>query len=373
MERLKHYDYTILMAVLALVGIGIVMIYSASCILAQASKGDPFFFLKRQCLFALVGIIAMGLSMRVPYRLYRYLAYPFLFLTVVSLVLVLIPSIGHTVGGASRWIQIGGINFQPSEAAKLALILYLAYSLSRKKERGTLDRFSTGLLPHLVISGIPMFLVFREPDLGTALTMGALAFTMMFLAGVRLRYLILTIVALLAISYFQLQAYQWARISDFMQYASQPWEANLDEAYHMKQSCYALANGGFLGLGLGNGPHKLFYLPEPHTDFVISVIGEEWGFVGILLICFLFMLILVSGGRIAVAVQDSFGSLLAIGIVLMLGVQIVVNMGMAMGLLPTKGMTLPFLSYGGSSLVVSLTAIGILIHLSGCTQRGGKT
>jgi len=203
--------------------------------------------------------------------------------------------------------------------------------------------------------------------------MGTIAFMMMFLAGVRLRYLVMTIAVLATLICFQLEAYQWERIGTFTKYFLRPWDASLEDGYHIKQSCYVLAHGGLFGEGLGNGRHKLFFLPEPHTDFIISVIGEEWGFVGILLTCLLFMLVLISGGKIAVAVRDPFGSLVAMGIVLMLGFQIVFNIGMALGLFPTKGMTLPFLSYGGSSLVVSLTAVGILIHLSSCAQKEGAS
>jgi cell division protein FtsW len=372
LDRLKHYDYTILIAVLALVGIGIVMIYSASCILAQERFGDPLYFLKRQSLFALLGIVGMVLAMRIPYRAYKYLVYPMIVLAVISLLLVLTPVFRHTVGGANRWIQIGSFTIQPSEGVKLALILYLAYSLARKKARGTIGRFSTGVLPHLIVSGILMFLVLKEPDLGTAVTLGALVFMMMFLAGVRLRYLIMTMFVLGAILYLQLEDYQRQRIVTFSGHLFCPWDASLEDGYHIKQSCYVLANGSWFGQGLGDGRHKLFFLPEPHTDFIISVIGEEWGFVGLLFTCFLFILVLVSGGKIAMAIKDPFGGLLAMGIVLMLGLQVVFNISMALGLLPTKGMVLPFLSYGGSSLVVSLTAVGVLIHLSSHTQQGGS-
>jgi cell division protein FtsW len=371
LDRLRHFDYTILIAALALVGIGIVMIYSASSIMAQQRYGDAFLFLKRQCLFAMVGIVCMAVAMNVPSRWWPKLVYPLLIVALVALVLVLLPVFGRQVGGASRWLSLGGFSFQPSEGAKLILVLYLAHSLSRKKVKGTIQKFSTGMIPHLAVAGVFAALVIKEPDLGTSVTIGALTFIMMFLAGVRMRYLGAVLLLTVPVFYFQVKGYQWERIGIFLRYLFSPWEAPLSEAYHIKQSCFALANGGLFGLGLGMGHQKLFFLPEPHTDFIISVIGEEWGFLGILLVCFLFLVLLVSGGRIAMAIKDPFASLTAMGIVLLIGLQSVVNMSMAMGLLPTKGMALPFLSYGGSSLVVSLTAIGILIHLSGHAQRGG--
>lgn len=370
MERLRNYDYTLLIAALALMGIGIVMIHSASCIMAEQRYGDSFLFLKRQSLFALIGILFMAIAMNVPYRFWRHLVYPFLSLIALALVLVFVPPLGHQANGASRWLYFSGVQFQPSEGAKLVLVLYLAYSLARKKERGTLQKLLTGFLPHILVSGVLIALVLKEPDLGTSLTMAMLALVMMFLAGVRVRYLLLTLVGTAPFIYFQLRGYQWERIGIFLQHFLRPWEAPLQEAYHIKQSCFALANGGLLGQGLGMGRQKLFFLPEPHTDFIISVIGEEWGFLGVVVVCLLFLVLLVSGSRIALAIKDPFGSLLAMGIVLLIGLQSMINMAMAMGMLPTKGMALPFLSYGGSSLVVSLTAVGILIHLSSQAQRG---
>jgi cell division protein FtsW len=346
------------------------MTYSASCIMAQERFGDPFHFLKRQSLFALLGILCMGVAMNVPYRSYRRIAYPALALALVALIAVLVPPFGHRVGGASRWIFLGGLGFQPSEVAKLALVLYLAYSLSKKKERGTIRRFSIGFLPHALAAGGVMLLLLKEPDLGSAIIVGVLAFVMMFLAGVRSIFLLLTVGAAVPFLYSRLQGYQWERIEIFMQYFLAPWDAPLKEAYHIKQSCFAMANGGLFGMGLGMGRQKLFFLPEPHTDFIIAVIGEEWGYLGITLVCLLLLVLLVGGAKIAMTIKDPFGSLLAMGIVAMIGLQCTVNMAMAMGLLPTKGMALPFLSYGGSSLLVNLTAVGVLIQLSSHAQRG---
>lgn len=369
MENLRRYDYTILVAALALVGIGIVMSYSASCILAQERFGDPFHFLKRQSLLALLGLLALLVAANVPYERYRHLVYPVLILTVAALVAVLVPPSGHQAGRVHRWLSLGGVSFQPSEAAKLALVLYLAYSLGKKRGRGTIQRFSVGFLPHLLVAGLMMLLLLREPDLGAALIVGAIAFIMMLLAGVRVAYMALALVPGAVFLFHRLQGYQWERIETFLRYFLSPWEASLKDAYHLKQSCYALANGGFWGMGLGMGRQKLFFLPEPHTDFIIAVIGEEWGLLGIAAVCLLFLVLILGGAKIALAIRDPFGSLLAMGIVTLIGLQAAANMAMAMGLLPTKGMALPFVSYGGSSLVVSLTAVGVLIQLSARAQR----
>ncbi|MGQ9859085.1 MAG: putative lipid II flippase FtsW [Thermodesulfobacteriota bacterium] len=369
MEQLRKYDYSILLAALALVGIGIVMSYSASCVLAQERFGDPFHFVKRQSLFALVGLVAMLAAMNLPYEKYRLLVYPALMLAVAALVAVLLPGLGQQAGRVHRWLSIGRVSFQPSEAAKLALVLYLAYSLSKKRERGTIRRFTVGFLPHAIVAGVMVILLIREPDLGAALMVAAIAFIMMLLAGVRTLHMLLALIPGGIFLFYKLQGYQWERIETFMRFFMSPWEATLKEAYHLKQSCYALANGGLWGMGLGLGRQKLFFLPEPHTDFIISVIGEEWGLLGVAAVCLLFLVLVLGGAKIAMALKEPFASLLAMGIVTLIGMQAAANMAMAMGLLPTKGMALPFVSYGGSSLVVSLTAVGILIQLSAGAQR----
>lgn len=372
MERLRKYDYTILVAALALVCIGIVMSYSASCVLAQEKFGDPFHFIKRQGLFALLGLVCMVAAMNLPYEKYRLVVYPALILSFGALVAVLMPSMGHQSAKVHRWISLGWFSFQPSEAAKLALVLYLAYSLAKKRERGTIKSFWVGFFPHVAVALLMMVLLLKEPDLGAALVVGVSCFLMMFLAGVRLVHMILALVPGAVLLLGKLQAYQMERIETFLKYFFSPWEATLKEAYHLKQSCYALANGGIAGMGLGMGRQKLFFLPEPHTDFIIAVIGEEWGLLGVSAVCLLFLVLIVGGAKIALSIRDSFGSLLAMGIVILIGLQAVSNMAMAMGLLPTKGMVLPFVSYGGSSLVVNLTAVGILIQLSARAQREGE-
>lgn len=370
-EGIQRFDYTILMAALALVGIGLITIYSASCILAHEKFGDPFHFLKKQVIFAILGVGLMLVVIHIPYERYRPFVYPALGVALALLVAVLLP-LGQGHSRANRWLTIGPLTFQPSELAKLSLVLYMAYSLAKKRERGTIKRFSLGFLPHAMAAGAMMLLLFKEPDLGATLIVGAVAFTMMFLAGVRLRHLILCLIPGAVLLLHKIHGYQWERIETFLKYFMAPWEATLKEAYHLKQACYALANGGLVGMGLGMGRQKLFYLPEPHTDFVFAVIGEEWGFLGISVVCLLFVVLTLGGAKVALAIKDPFGSLLAMGIVVLIGIQATANMAVAVGLLPTKGMALPLVSYGGSSLIANLIAIGILVHLSGRIPRGGE-
>lgn len=365
------YDYSIILSALFLVGIGIVMTYSASCVIAQERYGDSFLFLRRQCLFALIGIGGMFWAIHFRYENYRKFVYPLMFVALALLVGVLLP-LGDSHGRAQRWLSIGGVSFQPSEGAKLVLVMYLAHSLAKKRERGTVKSFSLGFLPHLMVAGAMMVLLFKEPDLGATLVVGGLAFLMMFIGGVRWRYLLISTVPALLVIFHKLQGYQWERIETFLKYFMAPWEASLKDAYHLKQACYALANGGLLGVGVGMGKQKLFYLPEPHTDFIIAVIGEEWGLVGVAAVCILYCVLILSGAKVAMALKDSFGSLLAIGIVALIGLQAWGNMAMAVGVLPTKGMALPLISYGGSSLITNLWAVGILVHLSARVQREGE-
>jgi len=365
------YDYSIIVSALFLVAIGIVMTYSASCILAQERFGDSFLFLRRQSLFAFFGVVGMICAIHFSYENYRKLVYPFMALALALLVLVLLPGAqGHS--RAHRWLSVGGMSFQPSEWAKLVLVMYMAHSLAKKREKGTIKSFSLGFLPHAMAAGAMMLLLLKEPDLGATLVVGTVAFLMMFMAGVRWRYLIISIIPGAFFLFHKLQGYQWDRIDTFLKYFTAPWEATLKDAYHLKQACYALANGGLLGVGVGMGKQKLFYLPEPHTDFIIAVIGEEWGLVGIAVVCLFYGVLIMGGAKVAMALKDPFGSLLAMGIVTLVGLQALANMAMAVGLLPTKGMALPLVSYGGSSLLVNLWAVGILVQLSARAHRQGE-
>lgn len=353
------YDVRLLFAVLFLVGIGIVMVYSASSAVALEKFGSGTYFLKRQALFSLIGIVILVLFSHVPFRIYRPLAYPLLILAMLSLTLVHVPGLGWSAGGALRWIRIGPVTFQPVEAARLALIVYLAYSLSKKQE--ILKEFSVGFVPHLLILMLLSIPLILQPDFGSAVIFGALTWLMMFVGGVPLRHLLSAFLLLLPAAYYLMvsEAYRLRRLISFLD----PWQYPADEGYQIIHSLMAFGTGGFWGAGIGKGYQKLFYLPEPHTDFIFAVIGEELGFLGVAFILGLYALVLWRSIRIARNCDDDFGMLMAVGITFALALQVSINMGVCLGLLPTKGLTLPFLSYGGTSLLLNMIGIGILMNI----------
>jgi cell division protein FtsW len=341
-----------------------VMLYSSSSIIAQERFGDSMYFVKRQIVFALIGIVVLILSKNLPYVLYRRLVYVILGITLLSLVIVLLPHVGHRVGGARRWLRFGPISIQPAEFAKLALIIYISYSAAKKKER--LRELSVGYVPHLVVSAVFIGLVLMQPDLGTAITFAVLTFVLLFVAGVRLRHLLVTGVAVapfLVLAIVQ-KGYRWERFLAFLN----PWRDPSDTSFQLLHSLLALGSGGLLGAGLGSGQQKLFYLPEPHTDFILAVIGEETGIIGVSIVLLLYALLIYKGFKIALRAPERFGTYLAFGLTLIVGLQAFINCAVVMGLMPTKGLPLPFISYGGSSLLTNLFAMGILMNIS-CYAR----
>ena len=352
-------DYLLVLSTLLLVAIGLVSVYSASSIISGHYYGDSFLFLKHQAVHVFIGIVALMIVSRIPYHLYRAITYPFLFLCLIGLVLVLIPGIGRKIHGAMRWIRVGPFNLQVSEFAKLALIIYLSYSLEKKMDK--IKSFSIGFLPHILVGGLLAALVLLEPDLGTALSFMCLVFLLLFIAGARITYLTGAVLAGLPFLYFLIWnvPYRLERILGFIN----PWADPYKRGYHLVHSLMALSNGGFWGVGLGKSYQKLFYLPEPHTDFILAVIAEELGLFGVIAIVILFGIILWRGILIARNAPDLFGIYLASGIITMICLQAVINMGVVTGLLPTKGLPLPFVSYGGSSLLVSLIGIGIVLNV----------
>jgi cell division protein FtsW len=356
-----QYDITLLFPVLFLVGVGIVMVYSASSALALKKFGTSYYFLKKQSIFALLGIVVLVLSCHIPYRTYRSLAYPLLILAMVFLTSILISGFGYSAGGAKRWLRIAGLTFQPSEFARFALVIYLAYSMNRKMDR--IKEFSVGFLPHVLILGLFTVLIMLQPDFGSVVIFGAITWIMLFVGGVRVTYLLGSMVLVIPAVYYMMAGadYRIQRIMSFMN----PWQYSGDKGYQVVHSLLAFGTGGIWGAGIGKGYQKLFYLPEPHTDFIFSVIGEELGLIGVLIILGLYTVILWRGISIARNSQDAFGSYVAIGLTTAMGLQISVNMGVALGLLPTKGLTLPFLSYGGTSLLMNMASIGVLMNISG--------
>lgn len=353
------YDLGLLFPVLLLVGMGIVMVYSASSALALERFGSDYYFLIRQALYSLMGILVLVVFSYIPFRLYRPLTYPILAVAVVMLVVVAFTGLGVSVGGAARWLQLGPIRFQPSELARLALVVYLAYSMSKKDEQ--LRDFFVGFFPHILVLGLFAVLLMAQPDFGSVVVFAALTWIMLFVGGCRIIHLFSVVLVLAPMAWlFMMQAeYRVKRLMSFLD----PWKYTSDEGYQIVHSLMAFGSGGITGAGLGKGYQKLFYLPEPHTDFIFSVVGEELGLVGVMIVILLYGVMLMRGIHIARNANDPFGSFLAMGITVTLGLQVCINMGVALGMLPTKGLTLPFLSYGGTSLLINMAAVGIMMNI----------
>lgn len=353
-------DFWLLASILGLLTIGIIMVYSAGSVLAFHDYGDSFYFVKRQLLFAVLGLISMFFTMNLDYRVLKKYAKPLLFVCFALLVVVLIPGIGVVRGGARSWLGISSFGIQPSEFMKLGMILFLSYWLSKEDYRIT--RFTKGLLPPLGVIGLAFGLIMLQPDLGTGTVMLGASLLIVFTAGAKIRHLA-GLAAVGAVGFVGLilaAPYRLQRITAFLD----PWSDPLGAGYQIIQSLYAIGPGGLAGLGLGMSRQKYSYVPEPQTDFIFSILAEELGFIGGLLVLMLFLILIWRGMRVAMTVDDMFGSLLAVGIVGMVGVQVVINIGVVIGLMPVTGITLPLISYGGSSLTLMLTALGILLNLS---------
>ncbi|PID40126.1 MAG: putative lipid II flippase FtsW [Proteobacteria bacterium] len=336
------YDLGLLVPVLLLVGMGIVMVYSASSALALKKYGSDYYFLKKQATFSFIGMVVLVVFSYIPFRLYRILTYPALVTAMALLTAVTFSQWGVTAGGSMRWLQLGPIRFQPSELARLALVIYLAYSMSKKED--LLRDFYVGFLPHIMVLSLFGGLLLLQPDFGSVVIFALLTWIMLFVGGCRITHLLSVILLLAPLAWLALtQAeYRVKRLMSFMK----PWEYATGEGYQIVHSLMAFGTGGITGTGIGKGYQKLFYLPEPHTDFIFSVVGEELGLIGVMVVIGLYALVLMRGIHIARHTRDRFGSFLAMGITVTLGLQVCINMGVALGMLPTKGLTLPFLSYG---------------------------
>lgn len=351
-------DAVLAAVVVALIGFGVVMVYSASAIEATVRYRDAQFFLKRQAVYAVVSVIAMFIMSRLDYRRLKVLTYPVLF-TVAGMLLATVVGLGHKAGNAYRWIAIGPVHVQPAEVAKLGIVLWLAYSLSKKAER--IRSFSVGFLPHLLVVGVFMLLCLKQPDFGSAVVLLFLTFTLLFVAGARVPYIAAfsMLLALAAAALVRFSGYRYARYLAWIDMESN----RADLAYQPFQSVMSFGSGGLTGLGLGRGLQVL-YLPEAHTDFISAIVGEELGFLGVLGLCGAYLVIVSRGVKIALEAADDYGSFMAFGISTLFGVQAMINLAVAMAILPTKGLTLPFVSYGGSSLLVNAAAVGILLSIS---------
>lgn len=359
-SRPPSTDLWLFACIIGLLAIGIVMVYSAGAVLAFREYGDSYYFVKRQLLFAGLGLAAMWFTASIDYRVWRKYAKPLLLICFVLLVAVLIPGIGVVRGGARSWLGIGSFGIQPSEFMKLGMILFLASWLSRAGY--PIKSFVHGLLPPLALTGLAFGIIMLQPDLGTGTVMMGASMIIIFTAGASLKHLgflglggAAGFAALVAAAPYRLK-----RITAFLD----PWSDPLGAGYQIIQSLYAIGPGGLAGLGLGMSRQKYSYVPEPQTDFIFSILAEELGFIGGLTVILLFFILVWRGMRTALTVPDTFGSLLAVGIVGMVAVQVVINIGVVIGLMPVTGITLPLISYGGSSLTLMLTALGILLNIS---------
>ncbi|WP_437757983.1 putative lipid II flippase FtsW [Sorangium sp. So ce1389] len=344
--------------VTALIGFGVVMVYSASAVEATVRYKDAQFFLKRQAVYAVLSIATMWITSRIDYRRLKVLTYPVL-IAVTAMLVACVAGLGHKAGNAYRWIALGPVHVQPAEVAKLGIVLWLAYSLSKKADR--IKSFSVGFLPHLIVVGLLMLLCLKQPDFGSAVVLLFLTFTLLFVAGARVPYIAAfsMLLALAGAALVRFSGYRYARYLAWIDMDNN----RADLAYQPFQSVMSFGSGGVFGLGLGRGLQVL-YLPEAHTDFVSAIVGEELGFVGILGLCAAYLAIVSRGVKIALEAADDYGSFMAFGIATLFGVQAMTNLAVAMAILPTKGLTLPFLSYGGSSLLVNAAAAGILLSIS---------
>jgi cell division protein FtsW len=353
-------DITLLILTLTLLAIGLIMVYSASAVWAEYKFDDSFFFAKRQMLFAGVGIFAMFFIMNIDYWTWRTWAKVLIIICFVLLLLVLIPGIGNVRNGSRSWIGIGAFSVQPSEFMKLAMIAFLAKFLSERQKYIT--SFKKGLAPSLGLVFLAFGMIMLQPDLGTGTVMVGTCIVMIFISGARIsHFVVLGLIGVAGFAALVASApYRIKRITSFLD----PWQDPLGSGFQIIQSLFAIGPGGLFGLGLGESRQKFFYLPEPQTDFIFAILAEELGFIGGSFILLLFSLLLWRGIRIALGAPDLYGSFLAVGIIAMVAIQVMINIGVVTGLMPVTGITLPFLSYGGSSLTLMLMAIGVLLNIS---------
>lgn len=340
--------------------VGIVMIYSSSSIYAWERYKDGLFFLKRHLLFMLIGAVLTFVFMIIDYRKLKAIARPLVFISLLLLVLVLIPGIGREVSGARRWFRFKMISFQPSELANLAVIIYVADFISRKES--LIKSLLKGFIPPIAVLGLCSLLIMLQPDLGTTVALGFVVLVMLFVGGVNYSYILSLILCSLPALYLLVfnVPYRRQRIMAFIN----PWLDPRGSGFQIIQSQVALGSGGLFGVGLGHSKQKLFYLPAAHTDFIFSIIGEELGLLGTLAVIFLFVLFLQQGIKVIKNSSDKFGYLLSLGLVLMIIFRAIINIGVSCGVFPTKGLPLPFISYGGSSFIFDMVSVGILVNIA---------
>lgn len=356
------YDRWLILAVLGLIIIGLMMVASSSVMISTKFYHQPFHFLIRQASYLIVGFVVAVIVMRIDSRIWEQYSVALLFLCLLMLIVVLIPGIGRMVNGSRRWLAIGPLAIQVSELAKLAMILYVSGYLVRQEEQ--VNQTILGFIKPMVVLVVVAFLLLLEPDFGATVVIVTTVMCMLFLIGVKLRYYVGLMVlvgcslAFLAIS----SPYRMARLTAFLN----PWADQFNSGYQLTQSLIAFGRGGWLGVGLGESVQKMFYLPESYTDFLFAVLAEELGLIGILMVLSLYTIIVVRGlaiGYQAFKAERQFAAFTAYGLTFWLGLQAIINMGVNSGLLPTKGLTLPFLSYGGASLIVNCIVVALLLRL----------
>jgi len=366
-ERLRNSPAAVLLigSTALLTIIGLVMVLSASSVSSYAQYGSSFLFFKRQALYAVVGTAALVATAHIRYRAWQRLWVPLLAVTAALLLLVLHPGAGTVAGGSARWIALGPVTVQPSELAKLAVVTFAAAVMVKKQKH--LDEPLHLAMPLLPVLAAVCGLVLLQPDLGTAVLIAGIAGVVVYVAGVRLRYLATSVLlgGVLAGALVLSHHYQRVRLLAFLH----PWKDPMNTGYQVVQSLMGLGSGGLFGVGLGASRQKWMYIPNAHTDFIFSILGEELGLIGELVVLVLFGILLYAGIRIAVRAPDSYGRLVAAGITGWLGLQTLVNLGTVTGLVPVTGVPLPLVSFGGSSLVVTLAAIGILVNIGRAPPR----
>jgi len=358
-------DIMIFIITLALLSLGIVMVFSASSVTAYHELGDAYHYLKRQSLWAAIGLVALVICMNIDYHLWLRLAGPLIVVSIVALAVVLVPGIGITISGSRRWLGAGPVRVQPSEFAKLSVVIFLAAYLSTSPDR--VKSVVRGVFVPLILVGMCALLVLREPDLGTSIGMAATAWLMLLIAGGSPGWLVglAAMTAPVIYLYARHDPVRMRRLTSFLD----PWADPLDSGFHIIQSLLALGSGGLVGTGLGLSRQKFYYLPEQHTDFIFAIIGEELGFLGAALVVFLYAIFAWRGFRASLNAPDSFGSLLAAGITIMVALQAAMNIAVVTGSMPITGITLPLISSGGSSLVPMLAGVGILLNI---TRHAGQ-
>lgn len=322
--------------------------------------GASTHYLYRHIVFLGIGFVFMFLMMAFDYRLLQRWAKPLLLISVMLLILLLVPGISREISGARRWFHVGPINFQPSELVKITMLIYTADYLVRKKNKLTF--LVEGFLPLMLVVGFICLLIVKQPDLGSAILIAGVVITLLFIAGTKIEFLAGMLIMIAPALYYLIfhVAYRMRRIIAFLD----PWQDSQGAGFQLTQSQIALGTGGITGVGLGKSMQKLFYLPAAHTDFIFSIIGEEFGLLGTLAVIFLFIFFIWQGARIVKRISNPFGYYVALGIVLLIGFQAAINIGVSIGVLPTKGLPLPFISYGGSALIFNMAAIGLFLNIS---------